>query len=98
MSGQLEKAKDQADIGRDYGTPTVRIPPTPKVIESYRLTASQQGMFPSLGSDTGEDPNVFVHEPLPDSPQYSFASLFPGYHISKVIGTLSLYFQDKQYT
>ena len=88
MSGQLEKAKDQADVGRDYGTPTVRIPSSPKVIESYRLTASQQGMFPSLESDMGEDPNVFVDEPLPDSPPYPCASLFPGYHISKVIRTL----------
>ena len=62
VSGQLEKA--------DYGPPTVRIPPSPKVMENYRFTASQQGMFPSLGSDIGEDPNVFVGEPARHVPTF----------------------------
>ena len=66
VSGQLEKA----DVGRDYGPPTVRISPSPKVMENYRLTASQQGMFPSLGSDIGEDPNVFVGEPAQHVPTF----------------------------
>ena len=59
------------EIGcRDYGPPTVRIPPSPKIVEGYRLTASQQGMFPSLGPDIGEDPNVFVGEPAEHVPTF----------------------------
>lgn len=46
--GDLERVKDR-EMGNkmDYAPPTIRIPPSPKIIQNYRLTASQQGMFPS---------------------------------------------------